>query len=528
MIERATPHHPARTGMVIVVVLIVIAMLSLAGFTFAEIMFTENKAARLGGRELQARALVESGATFVENLLDQPSEARAEFGGFYDNPDELAAVAVAVPDETVTAHGRFSIVTYEPAENETGRLRFGLSDESARLNLHKLLEWDKSRPGHAHATLLRLPGMTPELADALLDFIDADDEPRELGAEADFYMDREPASRAINRVPQSLDELLGVRDVTHELLFGLDLNRNARLEDFESSNRVESGASALAPTLTARGWEEYLTLESAEGNLNPQRQPRIDLNDTNLPRLHARLAAELDEEWANFIVAMRQHGPYGGSASIRRVTRVQFDSTLPPRYRLGSVLQLIGARVTFVEPGTSRTVLFESPLSMESPKLATDLPKLLDLTTTSTEKRIVGRVNVNLAPREVLLAVPGIDETLADEIVSKRASLYDPTSPGDLRHAAWLLTEGLVTLEQFKALDPMLTGGGDVFRAQVVGFFDEFSAAARAEIAIDATSRRARLICWKDLKHLGRGYTLTELGAALQSLPTNATLGAPQ
>lgn len=523
-------RHPRRSspsGMVIVVVLIVIAMLSLAGFTFAEIMFTEHKAARLGGRELQARVLLESGTTLVETLLDQPSEARSELGGLYDNPDELAAVAVVVPDESLAAHGRFSIVTYEPGQTETGRLRFGIENESARLNLHKLLEWDQAQPGHAHATLLRLPGMSPELADALLDFIDADDEPRELGAEADDYADREPTAWPANRVPQSLEELLAARDVTPELLFGLDLNCNGRLETFEAARSTSDGASSLTPT-TVRGWSEFLTLQSAEGNLNPQRQPRINLNDANLAELHARLSTELDEDWANFIVAYRQHGPYLGTGSTRRVAEVRLDLTRAATHGIASPLDLIGARSPLVLPGVADTTVLECPLTADSPKLATDLPKLLDLTTTSTSEKIVGRVNVNLAPREVLLAVPGIDETLADEIVSKRTSLYDPTSPGDQRQATWLLTEGLVTLEQLKALDPMITGGGDVYRGQVIGFFDEFGAAARAEFVIDATSRPARLLCWKDLKHLGRGYTLTELGAAPKALPTNATPGAPQ
>ena len=35
--------------------------------------------------------------------------------------------------------------------------------------------------------LMGLPGMTDDMADAILDWIDADDTPREQGAESDFY-----------------------------------------------------------------------------------------------------------------------------------------------------------------------------------------------------------------------------------------------------------------------------------------------------------------------------------------------------
>ncbi|MBX3414095.1 MAG: general secretion pathway protein GspK [Pirellulales bacterium] len=511
-----------RRGMVIVVVLIVIAMLSLAGFTFAEIMFTENKAARLGGRDLQARQLSESGALCVAAMLDLSSEARSELGGVYDNPEELAAVAVLAPDETQSAHGRFSIVTYEADDSESGRIRFGVENESARLNLHKLLEWDRSHPGHAQATLARLPGMTPELADALLDYVDADDTPRELGAESEFYAQQEPARMAANRVPSSLEELLAVRDVSQELLFGLDLNCNGRLEPFEMSRMSSAAAGALSPAVTVRGWSEYLTLDSAEGNLTPERQPRINLNDPNLVDLHSRLSAALDEDWATFIVAMRQFGPAPGGGAARRQAGVQLDFSRPALHTIASVYDLIGARTALAEPGRVSPTPVDSPLAADSSKLATELPRLLDVVTTRTEPRIVGRVNINLAPREVLLGVPGIDDMLADEIVSKRASLYDPTSPGDQRHAAWLFLEGLVTLDRLKTLEPMITGGGDVFRGQVVGFFDEFSASSRAEFVIDATSAPSRLLCWKGLKHLGRGYTLAELGAAPSVQPTSA------
>ena len=32
-----------------------------------------------------------------------------------------------------------------------------------------------------------LPGMTEDVADAILDWLDTDDEPRELGAEIEYY-----------------------------------------------------------------------------------------------------------------------------------------------------------------------------------------------------------------------------------------------------------------------------------------------------------------------------------------------------
>jgi hypothetical protein len=81
------------------------------------------------------------------------------------------------------------------------------------------------------------------------------------------------------------------------------------------------------------------------------------------------------------------------------------------------------------------------------------------------------------------------------------------------RHAAWLLTEGVVSLRQMKELMSYLTGGGDVVLAQVVATFDPPGPSLRVETVIDATASPARQVYWKDLRLLGRGYPLESLGA---------------
>ena len=62
-------------------------------------------------------------------------------------------------------------------------------------------------------------------------------------------------------------------------------------------------------------------------------------------------------------------------------------------------------------------------------------------------------------------------------------------------------------------LQPYLTCGGEVYRAQIVGHFDEYGPTARAEVALDATQQPARQVYWKDLRILGRGYPREILGS---------------
>jgi hypothetical protein len=66
-----------------------------------------------------------------------------------------------------------------------------------------------------------------------------------------------------------------------------------------------------------------------------------------------------------------------------------------------------------------------------------------------------------------------------------------------------------------RTLLPYLTTGGDVFRAQVVGFFDDSPLSARAEVVVDGTASPPRQVYWKDLRLLGRGYSRETLGAAV-------------
>jgi hypothetical protein len=150
------------------------------------------------------------------------------------------------------------------------------------------------------------------------------------------------------------------------------------------------------------------------------------------------------------------------------------------------------------------------------------LSKILDFLTTDSAAVIRGRINVNLAPTLVLGCVPGIDDGLVTRIVSARGTPDAPDTV-DRHNLAWLLSEGLVDLPQLKTLFPYLTASGDVYRAQIIGYFDDKGPSARAEVIIDATSTPAREVYWKDLKMLGPGYPPEALGGS----PSGAAASLP-
>jgi hypothetical protein len=70
----------------------------------------------------------------------------------------------------------------------------------------------------------------------------------------------------------------------------------------------------------------------------------------------------------------------------------------------------------------------------------------------------------------------------------------------------------VVTIDEMKAMLPFITSGGDVYRCQIVGYFQGGQAASRAEVVFDATYTLPRILFWRDISHLGRGYALETLG----------------
>ncbi len=495
--------------MVLILVVVVVAMLSLAGLSYVATVHIERKAVRLHGDELQLESVVGSGIEFLSAFFEQPRRRQAEAGGSWSNPDLFRGVAV-FEDKASRSRARFSVVSPRGEEGEAAGIRFGVENESARLNLGVLLRWEQRQPGAGRRALMNLPGMTERIADAILDWIDPDSMPRQFGAEADYYEGLGVPYAPRNAVPQCLEELLLVRGVTRQLLFGADADFNHQVEPHErraAADRSEGNSSASGPP-----WASLVTVYSAERNQGLDGRPRVHLNEENLSELYRRLEEVVDRSWARFIVLYRQHGPYQGSEPASRDSGAPPDLTIPARFRIASVLDLVGTKVRVPKGSDQTAEVVASPFSSEPAAMRDYLPKLLDRTSVVSWPVLYGRVNVNLAPREVLRAVPGLEGTVADRIITVRGA-QGAREDGGRQSVAWLLTEGLVDLAQMRALLPYLTTGGDVIRCQVVGFSDRPGPSMRAEVVIDAAGAPSRQVYCKNLRLLGRGYPLASLGA---------------
>lgn len=524
-----------RPGFLLVIVLIVVMVLALGAYAFSELMISHREATQLSGKQIQCRVMADSGVEAVRLFLAQTKDAQRETGGTYDNPDQFRGVLV-VDDTDPVGRGRFSLMA--PSVDDDGNLggvRYGLENESTRLNLNSLLMVDKQSPGAARKLLMALPNCTEEIADAILDWIDDDDDTREFGAEIDHYSGIVPAYAPKNGPLDTVEELLLVRGITPQLLFGQDINRNGIVDPFEdtgenttvtTTTETLSTASVLGGTGdtitveadTSRGWSAYLTLYSMERNVNSQGEQRVFLNQTDMNKLYTELKAVLPADWATFIVAYKQNGPYSGTNQSQAGGSGNLDLTKQGKTKLTQVIDLIGKKTQVTFQGQNQPTILESPFSADLAAMGFYLPQLLDNVTVSQAPFIPGRININQAPKTVLAGIPGMTETVLEEIISRR-EFEAPDELPNRRFETWLLAEAIVSLDEMRLLMPFITAGGDVYRTQVVGYYEGGGASARVEVVFDATDTKPRVLFWRDLSHLGRGFALETLGIELSELP---------
>jgi hypothetical protein len=529
-----------RRGMILVLVLVVIALLALAAGTFSHLMLAERKAVDVSGRRAQARALADSGVEMARQFIVQTKEVQDQFGGWYDNELQFRG-RMLIADQQGVDPGRFTIVAPREEYGIAEGIRYGLEDESTRLNLNALMVFEKRAPGTGRQILMGLPGMTEEIADAILDWMDEDEEPREFGAESEYYASLNPPYAPKNGPLESLEELLLVRGIRENprLLFGCDLDRNALIDVGEADNQGIVGVDNSDGSMN-RGWAAYLTLYGLESNLNPDGEPKIDLNQSDMQQLHDQLQEALGEEWARFIVAYRLGEDAGEDEPASAGATIELDYSQQPKRTLSTVLDLIGKNVKLTsgdnagnaagtggapaggaptggaQGGAAQETILETPFPDDPASMDSYLPTLMDYVAVVTTSPLAGRININQAPRVILKGIPGMTEEIVDRIIAAREP--NPTIALPTRHhETWILSEGLVTLEQMKALMPFVTAGGSVYRVQVVGYFDRGGPAVRIEAVLDATSNPARVLFWRDITNLGRGYPLEILGVGAGS-----------
>jgi type II secretory pathway component PulK len=513
--------HSQREAYVLVAVLIVIVVLTLAAYRYSDMMMSEFRASDRILKNVEARTIADSGIQYTMALLADKSALTSTLG---DNPYDNEGVFKdhKFSDDT---RGRFSIVSIDfSAESSDGNLpyKYGVSDESGRINVNALVRLDPSPGGIAYRTLMKLPNMTDAIAYAIIDWIDADDNLSPSGAEESEYQTRVPAYRCKNAPLDSIEELLLVRGVTPYLLFGDDLNRNGRIDPDEQRSGDEPNY----------GWAPYLTVYSRELNVDNAGNPRINLNGRDVKKLYSDLKAAVGDQLAAYLVAYRIYDQPGSSTktdqnttSVTRLASIgdlvkkveqDMNGNQAPRAKrtVSSILVLIGSRVVVNtqeqvdQNGKQQTIQVSTQYTFPVTDAASAkelLPIVLDKTTTTADAELPGRINVNTAPKKVLMTLPGLEQEDIENIMNKQPGT-DPDRAADpiYQTPAWLYTECNVAPTKLQALERYITARTQVYRIQSIGYFEQSGPVVRVEAVIDVNQGKPRIIYYRDLSELGR------------------------
>jgi len=309
---------------------------------------------------------------------------------------------------------------------------FGLVDESSKLNLNST---------NVTATMLAsLPGMTLELADAIIDWRDADGEVSEYGAEDEIYQRLLPPRRCKNGPFESVEELRLVFGATLDILYGEDVNRNGLLDANENDGDISPPSDNRDGRLY-RGILDYMTIYSREPDADSDGVQRIVV--TNGVALRSLLTTNFPNKTFNI--------PPTGYRSV-----LEFESAIGD--------DLTANEIAGIE-GSLRNVNLD------------------------------GLVNVNTASEAVLACIPGISNS-ATALVAFRQS-----NPDRLTSMTWL--KDVVDETAIQQAGPYLTGRAYQFTADIVALGHHDRGYQRVKFVFDTTEDAPKILYRQDLSALG-------------------------
>ncbi|HEY2951746.1 MAG TPA: hypothetical protein VGK40_04135 [Verrucomicrobiae bacterium] len=347
MIRRLKPG--LRAGSVLIIVLWVTFGLVSIALYFAKSMSLELRASdnRLAG--MQAQQAIAGAVRYLSNVLASVQEP-----GTWPDPLTYHHEAVPVGD------ANFWLIGRSLSQTTPDQPVFGLVDEASKLNLNTATT----------EMIQTLPRMTVELAAAIKDWRDADEDVTQGGAESQTYSRLNPPYRCKNANFESIDELRLVSGAYLDILYGEDANLNGILDPNENDGDVSSPSDNHDSRLDS-GVFEYVTVYT--------REPNTRTNVGNAQQLAALLQQKFDTARANQILL-----------------------------RLGAT--------------AARSVL---EFYVRSDMTADEFGQIEgDLMNPKTD----GLVNVNTASEAVLACIPGIGVDSAPALVASRQTRVDTSA----------------------------------------------------------------------------------------------------
>ncbi|MFZ4573165.1 MAG: hypothetical protein ACOYN0_02130 [Phycisphaerales bacterium] len=357
--------------------LIVLGIILITAFVLVVVQ-TSSLGQASSGRESLARTR----AAWAARAGIEATIARLEFDTQNPNTGDAYAVFTDLAEvaQDSLQGSSFRVVS------TSGKQQFdGPGDPHAKLNINvasrdQLLEIE--------------PFMTEDVADAILDWIDSDDDVREVGAELGYYQSMPFAYLPRNGPMRSIQELELVAGVDIRDVRGEDWNLNGILDDNENDGETSWPPDNADGVLDA-AWSGVLTAVSAGGSaFAASGEERLDLTSADDSTIMTR--TRVNSRQAEAILAYVQQGQNPQMRDFLRRSLAQLAQQVA---QPGAAQQPQPDALTTEQLGA---LLNECSIGVPDPTLP-------------------GKININTCDSKLFEYLPELDSTIAETLVSERA-----------------------------------------------------------------------------------------------------------
>jgi general secretion pathway protein K len=394
--RRSQPTRRRASAMFIVMWALAIGALVLSSlqlFGYRQSMQGRDTVARI-----QARWAARGGIEYMIAIMADHTQEPV--------PDDAMAMVRDMDgytDGTFEVGGRV-ISSYDIRHFADGREWRGPMDEHSKLNINAAVD--------EGGLLTTLEDMPPDIADAIFDWVDEDDEERPLGAEVHYYQSLSIPYEPRNGPMRSIGELELVAGMWPEHLRGEDWDLDNCIDPNEDDGE-QTWPDDDPDGYLETGWAGLLTTYSVQGPLGRSGLPRLNLAQADPEELAQRLGFE-DVTKADQLLSWAGSGDNDLGALLTLYVQQQSQASGEISFGRGRQQQQqqdTGPELTLDE---LRAVFAETAIG--------DPPD-----------RAPGKINLNTVSEDLLRQLLVGREHLADEIVYLRSSqLAGITSIADL------------------------------------------------------------------------------------------------
>ncbi|HUO07383.1 MAG TPA: type II secretion system protein GspK [Phycisphaerae bacterium] len=386
---------------------------------------------------------------------------------------------VATPGSTATVgmearqigDGYFWVLKMDP-NNQQNRA-FGLTDEASKIDLNTA-----TLTTSGGGMLQMLPNMPADVASSIYNWRGTGTSPDGLGATDQDYESLPDAYLCKHAPFETTEELRLVKGVDDALLFGSDRNRDGYLDASEqtsagpaaSINSGNTSAVGIFPFVTAYGVQA--TTSTSTSSSSGQRLVNVNLSPVG-----------------------GGGGRGGGAVSLNSTALRNALQTAG----VSNVTGIITNTVTNESSGRSfsSVLAWAATVNMTSADLSKVYTQLTATPLGGAATAKVAKINVNDAPKQVLMCLPGLEESDADAIIAQRQTTTS-TTPADI---SWMLDA--IAHNKLAPIGSYLTGTSTVFSGDILAISPDGRAFRRYRVVIDGTKSPAYVIYRRDLTRYG-------------------------